>query len=287
MQVNFLRKLAVAATVLSSLAVAQQSASAAEILYGMTGAGGTASSLYTIDPTTGASTLVGATGFGHVVAMDFNPVDGLLYGISNSSGGTLLTIDVATGAGTAIATLGGSMTGSNAPDMAFNAAGTLYTWNEPFTDNLNTVDLGTGVGTEIGPNGGGAFTFQLGLDIDSSGTVYIKNGDNDIYTVDTGTGAATFLITHDAPAFALDNILAFNAADTLFSVDRTSGSDSDLYTIDLATGGSTLIGSTGIGRLAALAFQPMAAISVPEPGTLGILGLGVFGLGFARRRKAA
>ena len=54
------------------------SASAAPILYGMTGSGGSSSSLYTIDPTTGATTLIGATGQTHMTGIDFDPTTGIL-----------------------------------------------------------------------------------------------------------------------------------------------------------------------------------------------------------------
>lgn len=145
------RKLAIAAAAAMLLVLAQQPASAGEVLFGVTGSGATPSSLYTIDPTTGAATLVGPIGFDHVVSIDFHPGTGVRYGISNGGpccsfppDNTLITIDTTTGAGTAVVPVTGI---ANSPDMSFDSAGTLYAWNDPALDNLNTVDLTTGVAT--------------------------------------------------------------------------------------------------------------------------------------------
>ena len=188
---NSLRRLSFAVATVLSLGAATQTAHAAQILYGISGAGGTASSLYQIDTTTGAGTLIGATGFSHVVSIDIHPVTGVIYGISNEFGGTnaLITIDASTGAGTFVANVGGG----NWPDITFDSTGTLYSWSEASPDRLNTIDLTTGATTEIGPNG--LSTYQFGLGADSSDTIYAKNGDGGVYTIDKITGADTFVVS--------------------------------------------------------------------------------------------
>lgn len=195
------RNLAIAGTAAMSLTLAHLPANAGEILYGTTGAGRSASSLYTIDPSDGTATLVGAIGFDEVVSIDFHPITGVLYGISNDNfraPNTLITIDTTTGVGTAVVTVTGI---NQSPDMSFASDGTLYTWSESSPDNLNTVDLTTGVATEVGPNS--LDTAQLGLDVDSTDRIYVKNFDGKIYTVDAGTGAATFVV--DIGGFNFDN----------------------------------------------------------------------------------
>ena len=68
--------------------------------------------------------------------------------------------------------------------------------------------------------------------------------------------------------------------DVLYTLDRTGGG-TDLYTIDLGTGATTIVGPMGISRMAGLAFRVTA---MPEPGTLVVLGFGLAGLGWARRK---
>jgi hypothetical protein len=285
-----LRKAATAGAFGMALALAQAPANADDNLYGATGSSKTPSSLYTIDPATGAATQVGEIGFNHVVSIDFHPITGVLYGISNSGPDrSLITIDPATGAGTLVAHISPPInsTAFNSPDMSFDTAGTLYTWSEPGIDRLTTVDLTTGAATHIGPSPLG--TFSLGLDIDSTDTIYIKNGDGRVYTVNAGTGATTLVAEGIGSTLFFNNVLAFDAADTLYTVHRLDF-DSELYTIDLASATTTLVGATGLGNLAALAFRPDAiatnvpvdikATSCPNPlnvGSKGVLPVAVLG----------
>lgn len=275
---NFLRKTALAVATVLALGAASQTSQAAQILYGVTGASGSASSLYQIDATTGAATLIGATGFTHVVSIDIHPVTGVIYGISNSFGGTnaLITIDATTGAGTFVANVGGD----NWPDITFDSRGTLYSWSEASPDRLNTIDLTTGATTEIGPNG--LNTYQFGLGADSADTIYAKNGDGNVYTIDKTTGAATFVVSLGSGG--LDNALAFDENDVAFTLDRF-GSETSLLTLDLMTGAVTTIGATGIANLGAIAFSN--AVSVSGPAVLMLFGLGLAGLGMMRRNPRA
>jgi len=253
----------------------------ASTLYAVSGAGNAPSSLYTVDTTTGAATLVGATGFNHVTGLDFDPVTGVLYGhVSNlfGSGGAtqLLTINKTTGAGALVGT-----SGIQSPDMSFNSAGTLYAWGEFTTivsDDLYTINLATGAATVVGEAGIG--TSNTGIAFNSSDTLYVKSGAQ-IFTMDAGTGLV------NGPSATLDvnlnNALAFDENDALYSIQR-SGGTTFLYSIDLGTNHATLVGDMGVGAIAALAFDDV--VPTPEPGTLALLGVALAGLGLVRRRKA-
>lgn len=96
----------------------------------------------------------------------------------------------------------------------------------------------------------------MGLDVDSTDTIYVKSVSS-VYTVSPVTGLATFLVALGRP---FHNVLAFNTADTAFTVERIGG-NSDLYMIDLTTGADTFIGSTGLAMLAGLAFLPQSGLS--------------------------
>jgi len=251
---NFIRKTSLAVATILALGAGSQTSQAAQILYGVTGASGSASSLYQIDATTGAGTLIGATGFTNA----------------------LITIDATTGAGTFVANVGGD----NWPDITFDSSGTLYSWSEASPDRLNTIDLATGATTEIGPNG--LNTYQFGLGADSADTIYAKNGDGNVYTIDKITGAATFVVSLGSGG--LDNALAFDENDVAFTLDRF-GSETSLLTLDLMTGAVTTIGATGIANLGAIAFSN--AVSVSGPAVLMLFGLGLAGLGMMRRNPRA
>jgi hypothetical protein len=272
------KNIVLAAALTLGLGLSQHSANAF-VLYGTTGSGGTASSLYTIDASTGASTLVGAIGFNEVVSIDFDPTSGILYGISNASR-ALITINTTTGAGTLVAALSPSF---QSPDMTFRPSGVLYSWSEPGPDHLNSINLTTGATTDLGASGLG--TANTGLDANSAGTIHMKNFDGNVYTIDHTTGAATFLVSLYTSLHGFSNVLAFDPTDRLYSVNRTGG-DSDLYTLDLTTGASTLVGATGLANLAALAFAPVP-VAAPDAGagTVALLGLGLAGLAFVRGRR--
>src|SRR5829696_2182468 len=99
-----LRALVVAA-VLLSFALARAGAASADTLYALTGQSETASTLYTVNPTTGALSAVGPVEIGGtqqvgVTGLAIDPGDGQLYGFLNAPGftaafqdGTLLAID--------------------------------------------------------------------------------------------------------------------------------------------------------------------------------------------------
>jgi hypothetical protein len=225
-------------------------------LYGLA-TSGTNVSLYTINPVSGSSVLVGTSAtasFNDDYSegdLRFDPVTGTLYGIAldHFTGGTpsvieqLFTINTATGA-------------------------TSNFSNLPFFNNSGVVDYS-------------------GLAFDPSGNMYLldtasidPNGH-----IETAT-ASPFLVTGDAElSGALGQYagMDYNPANGKFYVADGGTGGGDLYTVNPATGSLSLVGSLGLSQgLAGLAFSP-----TPEPGTIAMLGSGfalLMALGRRRRR---
>lgn len=104
----------------------------------------TDNTLITIDPATGARTLIGSLGLG-LNGISYNVVNGIMYGVSATG---LYTINTTTG----LATLVGTNTGINMVNFAINAAGVAYSIDLT-NDVLGTVNLTTGLFTAIGSIG--------------------------------------------------------------------------------------------------------------------------------------
>src|SRR5262249_56402675 len=103
-------------------------------------AGGTApSDLRVLNPVTGTSTLIGATGInGPVSGLAYNPATGILYGIKggNVSTNNLVTLNLTTGAATTLFS-----TGFAASSLSFGPDGQLYAGSN--TGQLFSINLGT------------------------------------------------------------------------------------------------------------------------------------------------
>ncbi len=170
-------------------------ATAAE-LYGTslnaaTGGNPAPSSLYSIDSTTGAGTLIGSVG--HAInGLAFDPTTGVLYGSTPpwdaSAPGRLLVIDLATGAGTPV---GGPFGVPFVSNLTFNDAGELYAFAH-HGDELVRIDKLTGLATVFRDESVGAGANLLAFDNDDVLMLLI---DEDLWAVDTTT--ATITLAHD------------------------------------------------------------------------------------------
>ena len=241
-----------------------------------------AASLYTIDPATGTSTLIGSTGKSHVVALAVHPITHEIYAIANenSNNGELLKLDPNTGAATSI-----GFTGLQVPDMTFNAAGVLYAWAEGCdacphgNDFLATINLTNGQFSFVGDDGIG--TASTGLAYGPNNILYLKSED-EMFELNPANGDELSMNTLIGGIdLENNNTLAFNlSGSTLYSVERVEDSGNDfvnsyLQTINLTTNQVSNIGLTGVPNLAAISFG--YCFSAPIP-TMNEWGLMIFGL---------
>ncbi|NOT37215.1 MAG: hypothetical protein HOP11_07535 [Saprospiraceae bacterium] len=240
-------------------------------LYGVNGASGNTTNLYSIDAATGAATLIGSTGLAHITGLAAHPTTGILYAVRsdlfNSGNTDLLTLNPNTGAATVIGS-----TGHQIPDISFNSAGVLYGWSEcsaagpcNTVDDLVTINLTTGAGTLVGDCNCG--TFNTGLAFNSNNDLYMKTG-NELNLMDAANG--TIISTVLLSAFP-QNLLTFNSADVLYTGSRSGGTFT-LQTINMTTGVVTNVGTNAIGNMSAIDFCKVKITStVPTLSEWGLI----------------
>ena len=159
-------------------------------LYGLSTFGGpTPNSLFRIDPVTGTSQLVGATGLTDIFEgdLDFDPVSGTLYTISNAPNAPfseLAAVDYETGVATVIGEL---PTIGDYSAMAFAPDGTLYALDTS-NEELVTVDLVTAdILQRIDLSFSGSST--AGMDFDPvTGELFMVATNDRLSRIDLATG---------------------------------------------------------------------------------------------------
>ena len=241
-------------------------------LYGATSQFGVCpSNLYSIDPATGASTLIGpiqapgpvATPYCLVSAMDFNPSNGVLYAIGTrndpeSASGLLIAIDPKTASVTEI-----GLADVFGTDMSFRSDGTLFVHGgseaDPVPHSIFTVDTATAASTFVGitgvSGGGNGLAF-------SPDDILLQASGNSLNAIDQTTGAAIHLKTLSFPAACSSGARRVSAMDyrpgtfTLYGILNCDNTTWHLVTINTSTGAVTDVGPTGVDQMDALAFQP-------------------------------
>jgi hypothetical protein len=202
-------------------------------MYGILGSSCTGARLITIDPATGAGTLIGV-----LVGAGFNG------GLPNFCAG-----------------------GSDA--LAFAPDGTLYAGGYVFgATSLLKVEKSTGAVLEAHPTADSL----VGLAFDPAGTLWASHGNSsftfELHTIDPATGARTSTLPLSEPVIVSD--LAFAADGTLFA---SLPSENNLATVDTTTGLVTRIGSFGpaAGRISGLAMDsPISQLTALAPASLWV-----------------
>jgi hypothetical protein len=202
--------------------------------------------LYSINPSTGAGTLignlVGATNPSltyAITGLAVQPGTGTLFGAtsknSTNSPNNLVTVNPSTGQVTVIGPFN-VPTNQGPADITFTPDGKLYGWIEPNTDSVALINISTGAATVVGSSG--LSTFGSGIASNATGTVYYAGfgTGKPLKTINLSTGAATDVVTMTAGANSGDAIaaLAFSPGGVLFGIEGGDVSTTRLITIDLA-----------------------------------------------------
>lgn len=255
-------------------------AGAVPVLYGAAYSGTDGlSTFYTVDAATGAASPIGAIGFERVSGMDFDPTTGVLYAVGERGDGSdvpvLITINLATGAGTEVATLNGGAPhffGDAYTDISFRSDGALYAYLEP-GDGLGTIDVVTGALSQLGFT---SATGCCGNGIAFSGADLLHHAnDAALHALDAVTGASSVLASLVFPGgqvFPRVNAMDFDPETGVLYASVRRDFANYLATVDPLTGDVTAIGSTQNG------LDALAVFFVPEPGALALLLAGAVAL---------
>lgn len=249
----------------------------ADIIYGVTGAGGHASTLYSESYATGGTpTVSGLTqvGSGPIALASNGDVlslagiayaNGTLYGVTNSMSSStingngsyvnsLVTISASTGQATLVNTtpnapyLGVNNT-QQVQSLAFDSYnGNLYGTSingvgsgTPASNSLVMFNLAAGTASQVGSGMGLSFsTSGNGLGFNASGNgYYVPNGtSSDMYSVNASAGtAADSGVGFTGAPYANMKALAFDSSGNLYGINFSSSSTSDL--VALAPPGSS------------------------------------------------
>jgi hypothetical protein len=229
-------------------------------------------SLYSIDPTTGSSSLVNSGNYDASLGLAYNASTSTMYSLGYFNG-RISTVNLVTGSTTLVTT----STVSGLTGLTFSGDfSTLYSLQSN-GGPLVAINPVTGISSIVG---GSPVTDALDLATDSSGNVY-AGGLSGIALVNTLTGNSTLI------GGALQwTAIAFDDSDTLYGIEINSNS---LYKINTSTGVATLVGGS-IGadaRGMAFVFDRSTPGVVPEPTSVLAWGLlGAAGLAVSRWRAS-
>jgi len=292
---NWVRILACALVGAAMLSGTSGRAMAANVLYATgTGTSGTLSALYSINPATGAATLLFGIPSIHIYGggLAYDAASDSLFatGADDSSREALYRIDRFAGTASLVGFTGVPAVLSQGGASINPLTGVLYAVGSNAGPNSGfySIDKTTGAATHIG-QASGPFTGLYGLGFRQDGALFANGFDetagSKLFSVDPASGASALIGAHgDTFGRQLEySGLAFGNDGTLYSLGSISGSESGLYSVNPLTGNATPIGSTVLqfGVDGGLAFAP--GTPVPEPSSFA--GLVIAALDLLRRSK--
>jgi hypothetical protein len=213
---------------------------------------GNPSQLYTINPATGAATAVGPTGVTEIDGLAIRPSNKELYGIlTNASSSTLYRMSQQYGD----ALFACSIAIPSMRAITFSIIGdTLYAGTT--NGRLYRINIATGDTTYIGTATGKVYSGfaisptsnQLWASVRSPLT-----GRDSIFIVNRTTGATTGI--GRTGLYIITPYIAFNKQGNLFALIGSGAQTNTLYSLDTLTATGTLIGSTNVTGLLAIALR--------------------------------
>lgn len=220
-------------------------------------------SLYSINTSSGAATLIGSTGLRQIAGLDWDASSGQLKALT--VGGDQFSLNTTTGASTLV--VDGSF-GVPEGSVAY-ANGTAFT---TIFDNLNTWN--GAAWQQVGPSLLAPGADISGLDFGGTqllGLALNGSGADQLVAFNSATGTASVIGNTGTNASTVGGLAHAFIGGEWYMSDGAS-----LYSLNTTSGAASLIGAHGVGGFSGLAF-------VPSPGAVGLIGLG--GLLAARRRR--
>jgi hypothetical protein len=199
-----------------------------------------------------AGTEMGTIGTGDptlVQGADFGP-GGLYYGTQNNN--TLISIDIATGAFSFVATITGVTSGQSITGVGYDETNNImYLGSTDITSSeLYTLDVATGAATLVGSIGQSGL---ITIAVDCAGNIYSADlVTDDLWSIDPGTGVGTVIgplgidinYCQDADIDPATGVMWFAAYGT---------AGGQLGTVDLATGLFTVVNPALSGEFCSFA----------------------------------
>ncbi len=216
--------------------------------------------LVTIDPFTGAGTVVGSTLFDEVKSVTINPIDGKLYGIiSETTNAKLIKINAVDGNAFHSFTFNiGSMA-----SIAFDTSGVLYGITR--TGDLYILDITTGTFNFLVKAKGSYLGITFNPETNelwaTSRAPNMPNKDA-IFKVNISTGD-TIIVGHTGLGKQTNDIV-FDENNNLYGVIGSATELNDIISINTSTGVGSVIGSIGMKHILGLAYLDQFVTGIDE-----------------------